>query len=130
MSNFPAFYEHNRDRPSSRCEDHFFNSMFQLPFGTLKGGLVRRRFDNCVCAVAETLKIQNHYLSLVLFHTVRAGAYWRKIDGIYTFAFAEQMEWSIISCHAIKFLFFCFFVSEAKNSLCNFKFSTPLALCL
>jgi len=117
-------------RLCSWCEDPFFNSVFQLPFGTFKHGLVQCRFDNCVSADAETLKIQNHYLSLFLFHTVRAGAYWHKIDGIYTFAFAEKMEWSIISCHAIKFLFFSFFVSEAKNSLCNFKFSTPSALCL
>ena len=37
-------------------------------------------------------KVQSQYLSLVLFHTVRSGAYWHKIDGIYACTFAEQKK--------------------------------------
>ena len=35
-------------------------------------------------------KVQRDYLSLVVFHTVRAGAYWYKADGIYACAFSEN----------------------------------------
>ena len=35
-------------------------------------------------------KVQRDYLSLVVFHMVRAGSYWYKADGIYACAFSEK----------------------------------------
>ena len=40
-------------------------------------------YNNCACALVEPhCKDQSHESSQVMFHTVRAGAYWDKINGI------------------------------------------------
>ena len=51
----------------------------------------------------EAVQGHSHYLCLVLFHTVRAGEYWHKTNGISACAFAKQKILRIIPCRPVEF---------------------------
>lgn len=51
------------------------------------------------------LKAQSRYRNSAVFHTVRAGAYWHEVNGMYPCAFVVRSKWFMILCHTIKFLF-------------------------
>ena len=82
----------------------------------------------------QVLQGQSHYLCLDVFHTVGAGEYLHKTNGISACAFAKQTKLSIISCRPTEFflslLFLFFFFFKAKISICNFKLSALLDISL
>ena len=70
------------------------------PFGTLNCVLMRHIWQLRMRSFRKThFKVQRY----VMFHAVRAGAYWHKIDGIYACVFAEQTKHFIISYRPIGF---------------------------
>ena len=89
------------------------------PFGTFKCVLVRCKFEDCACALKDTLISRFRVIIKALFCSIRyvQVTYWHKIDGNHACAFAEQMIFYYIAqpnksvlifslCFVFLFLFF------------------------
>ena len=81
------------------------------------------------CASALTRTIISRLRPLVVFHTVRYGDYWCKIDGIYACALLKMSNSLIVSFHFIHFVFVFFSGFEANTyffRFSNFMLSNPI----
>ena len=65
--------------------------------------------------------------SLFFSHTVRAGAYWHKIDDIYACVFAKQVHYKVSYLFVSVRSSVCLFVFKEKIFVCKFKFSSSFS---
>ena len=75
-------------------------------------------------------KAQTPCSALVVFHTVRCGDYWCKIDGVYACTLLQNSPFCVISFHPCLFVlvFVSFFCIRSKYFFwfCNFMLSNPI----
>ena len=92
-------------------------------------------FNNGARALERTLisSLRPLCRPLVVFHTVRCGAYWCKIDGVYAYALLKisNSQFCVIPFHSCLFVFaFVSFFLDSKQIIlfwfCNFILSNPI----